>query len=538
MGTPKAALEWHGSTLLRRTAGVLARATGGPVVVVRAPGQELPELPPGTLVTDDPHEGKGPVQGIAAGLAALRGRADVAFVSSTDLPFLHPVFVERVLRALGGFDVVLPVARGYQQPLAAAYRVSLADTAQRLVKEDRLRPAFLFAECAVARLDDAGLLADPLLAAVDPDLDSLVNVNEPADYQAARARPAPEVTVRLAGPGRPGDARLVRAATVQEAVKAAGVTFGGHVTAVLNGGQAGDEQLPLVAGDSLVLSADWRLGERALPRGIPRRRLTGQRRRASAGCARQPARLALAAREGAFPVSIEENKAVVGRWFTELRGKDFNPAVIDELAAPNIRFEYSLHAPLRGRAAVRAFTEKVPRRVPRPELPGDRRPDRRGRLRGRSAGRRHPRPSGSRVCQVAASYAKSPPRPALSGLPRLVTVLAADGARAVAGGDGGRLVGEEDAVTGVPAAGDRAQRGRAVEAAVDLGPVVTAPPPLGVRPVRPAVGAKQHVSHGASWKTSPSVCRRPDLITDTPCRTGAADQPRADLTGRSRVVNT
>ena len=57
-------------------------------------------------------------------------------------------------------------------------------------------------------------------------------------------------------------------------------------------------------------------------------------------------------------MSIEENKAVVGRWFTEFWGKDFNPAVIDELAAPDIRFEYSLHAPLRGRDAVRTFAGK------------------------------------------------------------------------------------------------------------------------------------------------------------------------------------
>jgi predicted ester cyclase len=57
-------------------------------------------------------------------------------------------------------------------------------------------------------------------------------------------------------------------------------------------------------------------------------------------------------------MSIEENKAVVGRWFTEFWGKDFNPAVIDELAAPDIRFEYSLHAPLRGRDAVRGFAGK------------------------------------------------------------------------------------------------------------------------------------------------------------------------------------
>ena len=57
-------------------------------------------------------------------------------------------------------------------------------------------------------------------------------------------------------------------------------------------------------------------------------------------------------------MSTEDNKAVVGRWFTEFWGKDFNPAVIDELAAPDIRFEYSLPGPLRGRDAVRAFAEK------------------------------------------------------------------------------------------------------------------------------------------------------------------------------------
>ena len=33
-----------------------------------------------------------------------------------------------------------------------------------------------------------------------PGLDSVVNVNEPADYQQARARPAPEVTIQRFGP--------------------------------------------------------------------------------------------------------------------------------------------------------------------------------------------------------------------------------------------------------------------------------------------------------------------------------------------------
>jgi predicted ester cyclase len=57
-------------------------------------------------------------------------------------------------------------------------------------------------------------------------------------------------------------------------------------------------------------------------------------------------------------LSIEENKAVVGRWFTEFWGETFNPGIIDELAAPNIRFEYSMHAPCRGRDEVREFATK------------------------------------------------------------------------------------------------------------------------------------------------------------------------------------
>ena len=261
MGTPKAALEWHGSTLLRRTVGILARATGGPVVVVRARGQDLPALPSDVEVVDDPRDGQGPVQGLAAGLGALLDRADAAFVSSTDMPFLHPAFVRRVLRAVAeGADVGLPVARGYPQPLAAAYRTKLASTAYRLVQAGRLRPAFLFEECVVSRLDEAALKDDPVLAALDPALDSVININEPDEYRTARSQPGPEITVQrfgvLANDHRAPE--TVRAATVAEAAAAAGVDFGGHVTAALNGDQiTRDGQTPLATGDTVFfLSAD------------------------------------------------------------------------------------------------------------------------------------------------------------------------------------------------------------------------------------------------------------------------------------------
>jgi hypothetical protein len=53
----------------------------------------------------------------------------------------------------------------------------------------------------------------------------------------------------------------------------------------------------------------------------------------------------------------DDNKAIVGRWFTEFWGNPWNPDVVDELAAPDIRFHYSLHAPLEGRA----YGARIPR---------------------------------------------------------------------------------------------------------------------------------------------------------------------------------
>jgi molybdopterin-guanine dinucleotide biosynthesis protein A len=271
MGTPKAALEWHGSTLLRRTVGILARATGGPVVVVRSAGQPLPALPRQTGVVDDPQPGLGPLQGIAAGLAAVAASTPVAFVSSTDLPFLHPAFVALVLAAVtGGVDAAVPLAHGHPQLLAAGYRTALAPAAQRLVGTQRLRLSLLLEGRMVAWLDEAALRGDPVLAALDPDLDSVVNVNGPGEYRRARARPAPEVTVRLGG----SSPQLVRAATMAAAAAGAGLAPATAAAAVLNGEQVADDgETPLATGDSVVFrpaavlraSALFRAGRRAGP---------------------------------------------------------------------------------------------------------------------------------------------------------------------------------------------------------------------------------------------------------------------------------
>jgi molybdenum cofactor guanylyltransferase len=255
MGRPKAGLAWHGSTFLYRTSALLSRTVDGPVVVVAALGQELPDLPDGVRVVTDPVEGQGPMQGVAAGLAAVGGSAEVAFVCSTDMPFLHPAFIRRVLRELAETkaDMVLPVAHGFRQPLAAGYRTALAGLITDLIGEGDLRPGMLFKHCDVTQLDDAQLLADSALARFDPELESVVNVNTPEEYAAACERQPPEITVERFGGHRP---RSVRAATLGSAADLVGVALDLRVT--LNGDQViCDPLLPLVAGDSVAfLPAD------------------------------------------------------------------------------------------------------------------------------------------------------------------------------------------------------------------------------------------------------------------------------------------
>jgi molybdopterin-guanine dinucleotide biosynthesis protein A len=248
MGQPKASLEWHGSTLLRRVAGVLERSVDGPVVIVRSAGQSLPSLPARYAVVDDILNGRGPLEGLAAGLRSVAGRVELAYVSSTDVPFLHTSFVGAVVGGIGdGDEICVPVIGQRWQPLAAAYRTSVLPVLDELLAADERRVSGLFDRCRVRRLDRDGLLADALLSSGDPDLESVVNINDPAAYRAARARPSPEIAVTSAD----GRRSLVRAASLGGLIDALAVDDGVRVT--VNGvATTADRDFPLQAGDAVA----------------------------------------------------------------------------------------------------------------------------------------------------------------------------------------------------------------------------------------------------------------------------------------------
>lgn len=178
MGRAKAWLPIAGELMLPRVVRLLGEIVA-PVVVVAAPDQEVPPLPVEVAVVRDEQRGRGPLQGLAAGLAALQGCVTAAYVSSCDVPFLRPAFVRRLIELLGDHTICVPRMGAYHHPLAAVYRIDVVEVVRRLLGENRLRPFFLF-EAVPTRVVEASELAD-----VDPVCDSLRNLNTPEDYERA-----------------------------------------------------------------------------------------------------------------------------------------------------------------------------------------------------------------------------------------------------------------------------------------------------------------------------------------------------------------
>jgi molybdopterin-guanine dinucleotide biosynthesis protein A len=182
MGRPKAWLRFGPERLLQRVVRLVG-LSAAPVVVVTAPGQDLPTLRADVAVVSDTVSGRGPVQGLAAGLLELEGRVELAFVTAVDVPFLVPGWVGRLAALIGDADLAIPRTGPLLHPLSALYRPATVRTAvEAMIVEGRFR-----AREIVKRVRTREVGADDLRD-VDPDLDTLANLNTPDDYRAALLR--------------------------------------------------------------------------------------------------------------------------------------------------------------------------------------------------------------------------------------------------------------------------------------------------------------------------------------------------------------
>lgn len=190
MGQEKAVLTIGEQPMIRRVAQVLASCCDEILLALRPaspadPGPErLAELCgiDEIRVVHDKAEDRGPVAGLAAGLAAARG--EIVFAAACDLPFLRRALVRGLCAALRQnttIDLVVPEVDGRLQPLLAAYRrTRMATHYERQLERGGGSPMQDLAGIGVLVLGAAEL--EPW----DPTLESFRNINDEADLRAAR----------------------------------------------------------------------------------------------------------------------------------------------------------------------------------------------------------------------------------------------------------------------------------------------------------------------------------------------------------------
>ena len=176
-------LPFGDELLLQRLIRLVAEGGCSPVIVAAASGQDLPGLNGPVEVVRDPVDDRGPMAGVAAGLGALVGRADWAYVSATDTPLLRPGWIAVLEGLADGWDCVMPVVGDRPQPLSALYRVEIASAAAHCllaIGADRL--------LGLASRLRTRFVAEGELARVDPEFDSVRNLNSPSDYESTIRR--------------------------------------------------------------------------------------------------------------------------------------------------------------------------------------------------------------------------------------------------------------------------------------------------------------------------------------------------------------
>lgn len=155
------------------------------LVVVAAAGQVLPPLPVDITIARDARPARGPLEGLAAGLRHCSPMVNAVYVTSCDVPLLVPGFARMLFENLGDADIVVPRDGSHFHPLSAVYRPSVLSAVEQLLAADQLRLNGLF------RLVSTRFLDVESLRQCDPTLQTLRNLNTPAEYLAALQQATP-----------------------------------------------------------------------------------------------------------------------------------------------------------------------------------------------------------------------------------------------------------------------------------------------------------------------------------------------------------
>ncbi|MBI3978846.1 MAG: molybdenum cofactor guanylyltransferase [Chloroflexi bacterium] len=189
LGRNKALEPIGGRLLLHRVLDRLAAVCAALVVVVRDEDWVSPHLAgrPARVVPDV-YPGLGALAGIFAGLQAARH--EYTFACACDMPFLSSPLIQFLQSLASGFDVVIPVVGGREEPMHAVYSKRCQDPMEKRLCQGGARVIDFFPDVRVR------YVAEDEIRGFDPHLLSFFNVNTPADLERALALAAADPTCR------------------------------------------------------------------------------------------------------------------------------------------------------------------------------------------------------------------------------------------------------------------------------------------------------------------------------------------------------
>jgi molybdopterin-guanine dinucleotide biosynthesis protein A len=187
MGLDKSSLEINGESFLQILIRRFQDANCPTVIVegaesIMAKPTELQTTPRAHRVGSslvflrDNTPNLGPLEGIRIGLAHLQSRVEYAFVSGVDSPLLKLAVVEYLFSRIGSHHIVAPISGSHIFGLTAVYRTEVHSDIQRFLALGQRS-----VHTAIRALDSK-LIDIEELRQVDPNLESLVNINSPDDY--------------------------------------------------------------------------------------------------------------------------------------------------------------------------------------------------------------------------------------------------------------------------------------------------------------------------------------------------------------------
>ena len=120
----------------------------------------------------------GPIGGIYTALRTAE--TPLCLCVACDMPFIRPALLEYLVERSPGYDVIVPVQDGREEPLCAVYRNTCVPAIDNRIRAGKYKITGFFDEVRVLRvaLEDAGI----------QDADMFFNINRPEDYDEALKR--------------------------------------------------------------------------------------------------------------------------------------------------------------------------------------------------------------------------------------------------------------------------------------------------------------------------------------------------------------